>query len=75
MTARHDDTWTAPYYGVSHRYVFGRQCMVEDYGPFTVATVFGPLGHVWRGAREADETFASIDEARQWCEQVAGLTE
>lgn len=69
-------TWTKPYYGVSHRYVNGRQCTVSTYSEtMTTATVFGRRGSgcVFSDAVAAPHSFTAADEAREWCERTARL--
>ena len=68
-----EDRWTAPFHGVSHRYIAGRQCTITTVGRFHGAVVYGRRGSgcVMADAIDAPVVFASVEAARQWCEQIA----
>lgn len=74
MNTKPDTEWTKPYYGVQHAFRNGHQCTITQYTPTMVtATVFGRYGSgcVFSDARDAPESFRSVEAAQQWCEKEA----
>lgn len=72
MNTQTDPAWTRPYFGVTHRYVNGRQCSVTvRSADLATAVVFGRRGTGTVFTDTTEGSFNSADEAKAWCEQNA----